>query len=222
MSTLKPENFDNAIEAKKIMSKYDSEKRTFGAASLALNFGTILKKLADLATKSILRRKIRLNSDNFKKTLLDIKRFKKLVEVQWTTEVGSLALKDLHEKASIKPKLLPITQDIMKLKSNTENTTEKAFEELTKSKSQTAYRTLVESTLVLTILDNRKRVGDIQYLDIKSFEDQTKNMQNTCVQTELATSLTENERVLTPNYQRIVSIGKGSRSVTVLHVYGPN
>jgi hypothetical protein len=146
---------------------------------------------------------------------MDIKRFKKLVEAQWTTELGSLALKDLHEKASIKLKLLPITQDIMKLKSSTENTAEKAFEELTKSKSQTAYRTLVESTLVLTILHNRKRVGDIQYLDIKSFEDQTKNMQNTCVQTELATSLTENERVLTQNYQRIVSIGKRSRPVTV-------
>lgn len=112
LSTLKPENFDDAIEATKKMSRYDVINRSFGAASLALHFGTTLKNLADLAIKLVLRKKIPLPVSNIERSLTDVERFKKIVESQWTTELGSLALKDLNEKAAVKPKLLPITEDI--------------------------------------------------------------------------------------------------------------
>lgn len=36
------------------------------------------------------------------------------------------------------------------------------------------------------------------------------------LQTELASSFTENEKILTQNYKSIISIGKGSRPVTIL------
>lgn len=49
-SILKPENFDAAIEAVKTISKYNTENRSFGAPSLALHFGTNLKKISDFAT----------------------------------------------------------------------------------------------------------------------------------------------------------------------------
>lgn len=216
LSTLKPEHFDNAIEATKNMSRYDTEKRTFGAASLALHFGTTLKQIADLAVKLILREKIPLFVQNIENTIKDLERFKKIVESQWTTELGSLALKDLNEKSVAKPKLLPVTEDVIKMKNFVENVAEEAYGRLKMSVTVNDYRILIETTLISTILHNRKRVGDIQYLDLNSYRGQIENVTNTIVQTELVSSLTENEKVLTQNYKRIVAIGKGSRPVTLL------
>nr|CAI5862353.1 unnamed protein product [Callosobruchus analis] len=94
ISVLKPEYFDNTIEAVKSISKYDPSKRNFGAASLALHFRTNLINLCDLAMKLILRKK----NSILIVTLIDIERFKNLVDTQWVTEIGSLALKDMKGK----------------------------------------------------------------------------------------------------------------------------
>lgn len=50
-STLKPEHFDLAVEAIKVISKYDCTTRSFKTLSLALHFRTSLKVLCDLAVK---------------------------------------------------------------------------------------------------------------------------------------------------------------------------
>lgn len=178
LSTLKPEKFDYVIEATKKLSKYDIENRNFGAPSLALHFGTPLKKLADLAEKLILRNKKPFHELDKEKYLIDLKRFKKLIENQWTTEIGSLAVKDLNEKAAIKPKLLPITKDIVDLKTFVEKMADDCCDKLTSNKSVELYKTLIEATLVLTILLNRKRVGDIQYLELTSYKQQISKTNN--------------------------------------------
>lgn len=215
LSVLKPESFDDIIEATKLMSNYDLINRNFGAPSLALHFGTSLKSIASLAIKLILRKKVPLGINDIEKTLIDIERFQKIVETQWSTELGSLALKDLNEKNSIKPKLLPVTEDIMKLKQYVENKAEESYRELKSSKNLESYRILTETTLISTILHNRKRVGDIQYLELKDYSDQLKNRENK-ITNEFTEALTEKEKILTQNYMRIVAIGKGSRSVVIL------
>ncbi|KAJ8950215.1 hypothetical protein NQ314_007967 [Rhamnusium bicolor] len=147
--------------------------------------------------------------------LTHLERFKNLVDTQWDIEIDSLALKDLNEKSATKPKLLPVTEDIIKLVKLVENKSEEAYKILTVTKDSNAYRILSETVLVGTILHNRKRVGDVQYLEWKSLREQFES-NNTVLQTEIANSLTENERILTQNYRRIISIGKGSRPVTIL------
>ncbi|KAI4463217.1 hypothetical protein MML48_4g00016860 [Holotrichia oblita] len=163
-------------------------------------------------------KKIPLPVSNIEKSLTELERFKKIVESQWTTELGSLALKYLNEKAAVKPKLLPVTEDIVKLKNFAEQSAEESYELLKSTKSIPAYKTLAETTLVLTILHNRKRVGDIQYLELNCYSEQINNNTNGTVQTEMATSLTENEKILTQHYKRIVSIGKGSRAITTRYL----
>lgn len=213
LSTMKSEHFDNAIEATKRLSKYDDETRSFGAASFALHFGTTLKQLADLAPKLISRKRIMVL--DLEKTLTNLERFRRLVESQWTTELGSLALKDLNEKSAKKPKLLPVTRDVITMKEYTEKIADESFQKLKKTKCLASYRILVETSIVLTILHNRKRVGDIQYLEINFYKDQIDNVKNK-ISEELLISLSENEKILTKNYQHIIAIGKGSRPVTIL------
>lgn len=214
ISILKPVNFDDIIEATKNISKYEVTRRCFGAPSLALHLGTTLKKMAELSEKLILRKKIPLPINDVEKTLTDLKRIKKLIESQWTTELGSLALKDLNEKSAIKPKLLPVTEDIMKLTTFLEQTANICYEQLINLKSIEEYKVLVETTLILTILHNRKRVGDIQYLELSSYREQHDKAPPK--ENDFLSTLTENEKVLTQHYKKIVAIGKGSRPVTIL------
>lgn len=213
LSVLKPMHFDTVIDVIKYISRYDPVSRSFGAASLALHFRTTLVALCNLASKLLLRKK--LHSDNVDKTLIELERFKNLVETQWATEIGSLALKDLNEKTSIKPKLIPITEDIIKLVNFVELKAQEAYEKLQTRKEINGFRILVETALILTVLHNRKRVGDVQYLEYKSCKEQLKNVIS-IQQSELTDSLSESERIMTKNYKRIISIGKGSRPVTIL------
>ena len=189
MISILNENFDKAVDAVKSLSKYDAVKRSFGAASLALHFRTTLSALCDLASKLFLRKKIPYLED-VEQILKNVERFKNLVESQWTIEIGSLALKDLHEKSSTKPKFLPLTEDIMKLAKLVKNAAEEAYKKLCVSKDMKSYRILSETVLVFTILHNRKRVGDAQYLEWKSCEEQLKS-ENVIEQNELAASLSE-------------------------------
>lgn len=214
-STMKPECVDDAILAVQKMASYDVENRSFKAPSLALHFRTTLTALASLAEKLIIRKTISMSPQTREKSLIELGRFSKQVEDHWAIEIGSLALKDLEEKRSTKPKLLPITEDIITLKKSVEKKAEEAYQSLKNTATPEEYKTLAECTLVLTIIHNRKRVGDIQFLDINTYEREIElNTQNT--QDEMLRSLTENERILTQSYQRIISIGKGSRCVPVL------
>jgi hypothetical protein len=91
-----------------------------------------------------------------------VKRFRELIMSQWTTEISSMAFKDLNEKKCNKPVILPLTKDILKLKDYVSQVANKAhINNETNDKKQ--FKFLVEATLVLTILYNRKRIGDVQY-----------------------------------------------------------
>lgn len=79
-------------------------------------------------------------------------------------------------------------------------------------RNSAAFKQLSETSLVLTILLNRKRVGDVQYMQLESY---TQTEESTC-QEECLTSLSEAEKVLCKHFKRIVTIGKGSRSVPIL------
>ncbi|XP_068901358.1 uncharacterized protein [Tenebrio molitor] len=127
LSCLKPEAFDDVIEATKKMSRYNAETRTFKSGSTALQFGAYLKQIADLTMKIILRKNILISVGDVEICLRDLKRFKELIESQWTIELGSLAMKDLNNRAANKPKLLPLTEDIMKLKQLLDKCAEEAY-----------------------------------------------------------------------------------------------
>lgn len=116
-----------------------------------LHFRTTLIALYDLAAKLILRNKIPIPT-NIDHTLKDLERFKNLVETQWATEIGSLALKDLNKISAVKPKLLPVTEDIVKLKTFVEGKAESAYQKLKSSKHMDSFQILAETVLTLTIL----------------------------------------------------------------------
>jgi hypothetical protein len=213
LSCLKPEAFDHAIQAVKILARFDQETKTFGAASHALHFGTYLIKLAELTKKIILRKKISIAEDR-NEILQELEWFRDLVKNHWTIEIGSLALKDLNAKNAQKPKVLPLTENIMKLKAFVDKESKRAHLNLNRSADTISFRNLMETTMISLIIHNRKRVGDIQYLLITEYESHINKP--VIHQPELYAALSEEEKILTKNYQRVVGIGKGSRQVPLL------
>ncbi|KAJ8911355.1 hypothetical protein NQ315_011648 [Exocentrus adspersus] len=76
----------------------------------------------------------------------------------------------------------------------------------------TQYKILVEATFMLLLLHNRKRVGDIQYIELIDVT----NMDKTPQEDDILEVLTPTERILTKLYRKIHTIGKGSKDLLVL------
>ncbi|KAK4885177.1 hypothetical protein RN001_001448 [Aquatica leii] len=86
-----------------------------------------------------------------------------MVVNHWNNEISSLATKDLAEKKWNKPVTLPLTKDVMKFRNYVTKVAMDNFELLKKQNSdEQAFKKLVEASLCLTILFNRRRIGDVQ------------------------------------------------------------
>ncbi|CAG9773450.1 unnamed protein product [Ceutorhynchus assimilis] len=210
---LKPEYFDNFVAATKVLSGFDINTKTFRAGSLALHMGTNLKYICDTATKLIIKKSKLLPCENTEQCLKEVKRLKALIQQNWNTEISSIALKDLNEKNWQKPKLLPLTSDLMVFQKYVMDKAHGAFRNINNSENiDRNYRILAECVLALTLLLNRKRVGEIQYLKLSVYCSSENNESSS----ELLDSLSESEKILSKKFMRVVTGGKGSKPVPIL------
>lgn len=197
---------------------YSETKRSYRAASYALHQGKTLKDLIDTAIYLICKKDkiIRKESlDNAKNLLDELNLLRTMIDKNWGRLIGSLALKNLNINKSrnqIK-KLLPLTEDVMKLRKYCIEKAENAVGQLKIKTNILQYRVLVEATFMLVLLHNRRRVGDIQYIELS---DVTKMDTTSEHSDEILQALSPTERMLTKLYKKIHTIGKGSKDLLVL------
>ncbi|KAF5277680.1 hypothetical protein FQA39_LY18437 [Lamprigera yunnana] len=214
---LNPTLFDDVVLCAKTISGYDDTRKTYKAPSLALHLGTTLQHMCELTTHLLLKKHTEFKCTNYEGRLKEVKRFRFLVQSQWSNEVASLALKDLAEKKWNTLTMLPLTQDIIKFKEHILENAEENFALLRNDRTNTtAFKKLVDVSLALTILFNRRRIGDVQYVETETY---LKNFYASN-QTEFIEQLTESEKALTTKYKRVVAGGKGSRAIVIL--FPPN
>ncbi|KAL3273320.1 hypothetical protein HHI36_014769 [Cryptolaemus montrouzieri] len=129
--------------------------------------GTNLKLLWDIALKIVIEKrvlpKIKWEDGNLKKK--EIKDLTKLIQNHWCNEISSMALKVLKEKQWQKPNLLPLAEDIENFRAYVSDLANSIYIELQGKWTPMNYRTLTECVLALTVMFNRKRIGDVLYLD---------------------------------------------------------
>ncbi|KAB0791718.1 hypothetical protein PPYR_03518 [Photinus pyralis] len=212
---LLPKNFDSVLSAVRIIVGYDPIKNTFKTPSLAMHLGTSLKLACQELSHLVLKetRGFRAQSPDLKTIWLkDIKNFKMLVESRWNIELASLANKDLMEKRWQKPLLLPLVSDIkifrdecLKMAEECENVFRQGNDD------RNTYKLLLNCTLALLIVFNRRRIGDIQYLKIADYKRDIRSDVN-----DFESVLTDVEKMLTSKYKRVVNGGKGNRAVVIL------
>lgn len=216
MDMLKPEMYENIIVASKIICGYDEESKTFKASSLALHLGTNLKFLCDVAKKALITKNPLFPTLADKEKELKVKEIfdlKSMIESHWCNDLASLAHKVLNENKVKKPKLLPLTEDVQCFNNYIRTLASEAFQKL-KNKEDVInnYKILTECTLCLVLVFNRKRIGEVQFLDIKSYETEELSIN----QEEFLKCLTEFEKKMSSCFKRVVVFGKGSKPVAIL------
>lgn len=208
---LKPELFEQVVNCAKNIGGYSEEKKTFRAPSLSAHIGTSMKQLCEICIKLLLQKSRLIRCENFEQKIVEVTRFKKLVESHWTIEISSIAFKDLNEKKWQKKTILPLTQDILKFKEFSLDLAAKSKLVVEQNPHDTkAFKTLTQCTLAITILFNRRRIGDVQYLKIEEYINDVSSTNIDEFQ------LSELEKVLTIKYKRVVAGGKGSRKIVIL------
>nr|CAI5843083.1 unnamed protein product [Callosobruchus analis] len=181
-----PKMFDTVIECAKRIGGYDPNEKTFRAPSLRAHIGTTLKQVSDILLHLILKQDSSVKCDSPEERIKAVKRFSDLVISQWTTEISSLAFKDLREKSGINLNYVTEVADkaLLALRAN--------------SSDKKQFKSLTDAALVLTILYNRRRIGDVQYTKLDTF------LQNFTVvnQDECLNAFSDSEKMLTKQYCR--------------------
>ncbi|KAJ3659002.1 hypothetical protein Zmor_010712 [Zophobas morio] len=208
--------FETLITATKLISGYDQSLKKFKAPSLALHMGTNLKIVCDIALKIVIEKKKMpdINWVDREETKTAIKEIKKLIEGHWCNELSSLALKDLKEKQWEKPAKLPLTSDIQAFQSYLSAHAEDAYEYIKDNLNvKQNYKTLTECVLALVVMFNRKRIGDVQYLKIETYNNARASTNN---QEAFVESLTPVEQIICKKLKRVLTGGKGSKPIPIL------
>lgn len=212
---LKPKNFDTILNAVRQITGYDPIKKVFTAPSVAMHLGTHLKIVCDELIHLILKESPGFTCESKEDMGFwqqEVKNFKKLVETRWNTEISALANKDLHEKRWNKPLLIPLVNDIKMFRDETFKIATECHQQfINHTDNVGTYKLLVQSTLALLILFNRRRIGDVQFL--KTHDYKTDRKTNFI---DFENVLSEGEKILTSKYKRVVNSGKGSREVVIL------
>ncbi|KAL3273371.1 hypothetical protein HHI36_014819 [Cryptolaemus montrouzieri] len=138
---------------------------------------------------------------------------KLLCDIALKIVIENIALKVIKEKQWQKPNLLPSAEDIENFRTYVNDLANSTYIELRQGKwTLMNYRTLTECVLAFTVMFNRKRIGDVQYLKIETY---TKN-ESTSIQEAFGESLTLVEKIISKKFKRVVTEGKGSKPVPIL------
>ncbi|KAK9685896.1 hypothetical protein QE152_g37600 [Popillia japonica] len=138
----------------------------------------------------------------------EIKDLRKLIEGHWCNELSSLALKDLKEKHWEKPLQLPLTSDLQLFNNYIDALADESLKGLENSdNNKIYYKQLTQCVLAKTVLFNRKRVGDVQYLKIENYNKSYSTVNPECFDQ----ALTEVEKIISKNHKRVITGGKGSK-----------
>lgn len=205
---LRPSHFRIIIDGVNEIACYNFETEKYESPTLAMNFGTLLKKCCDLATFTLLQQE---KTDWRRK---EIKTLKQLIESQWANEVSAQAATNLNEKKWNKNDLLPLTTDLKKLNLYLQDKAEENFNILQAAKhNEPAYTNLKEIIYSQIILLNRRRPAEVAQIKINTL----KSVNLSCEkETEFSSCLTETEKILLNRYSRFIVEGKRGRGVPIL------
>jgi len=201
---MKPQHFCDDIKAVKCVCGFDEDSHAFRIPSLGLKLGHALKKCALLMKSQGLQSSDDIMVENAEK-------FIQLCEIEWPCHVSSHALRTLDQRRWNKPKRLPLASDVKLLKDHLQSKLDVNKEALEKTSDSRAWYDLAKVTLVMIMLFNRRRSGEVERIPLKAYE----LMSNT-IDDDVFAHLSEWEKALCKSLNRMEIRGKRGRKVPVL------
>ncbi|XP_076107660.1 uncharacterized protein LOC143075943 isoform X3 [Mytilus galloprovincialis] len=209
-SLINPEYFDCIITAiQKLAGYHRNEQQIFAfeTPSLALNMGHNLVKTAEIKRGNA----IRMSDDVMKKESDD---FLMLHSSDWTQMISAVALATLRTNKFNKPMALPVTSDLVLLKTYLDSIIEELSSQKFKQQDLKLWKRLAEATLTRIILFNKRRSSEVAKLLTSSFKKRCNWQQN--VNEEISIGLKPVEKMLLQRLQMIETQGKQNKRCPVL------
>ena len=140
--------------------------------------------------------------------------FDQLITMRWNDEISKVSRTELETRKWNKPQLLPLTEDLKKLRDHLIAKRQEAINDLARNGSDVkAWRHLCTSTLASIILLNRRRSGEVAKVKVAVLTNMRKEDQ---VSDEIKKSLSPFEVELCKSLTRVEIRGKHGRKVPML------
>ena len=191
---LRPEHFDTVIDATKELGRYNMQNDdgeivpTFSIPSLPLLIGYALEKCASLMNGIGIKSKDQVCVTNAKD-------FLKLYKLEWNTKISAICIKNMNLKKFNKCQLLPITDDLLKVRSYMKENIPLFTKDLFKEPTLQNWRKLAELTGSRLTIFNRRRGNEAFNLLLKRFKERGNYM---------AAEMEEIKESLTPLEKRLM------------------
>jgi len=209
-SFIKPDRFDDIVcavqqEAKYVASAHSSSAR-LNKPSVALKLGYALRNCSGLVVNRALReRNVVLERD--------AEAFIRLYDTEWKVRVSSVALKTMKDDRRKKQDLLPLTSDLVKVRTYLDKSVVEYCEALNEHADTDNYSSLVSITLTSVILFNKRRSGEASRMLIESYHH---CKATTSGLNDIQKTLTNVEQQLCSRLKLVEIPGKRNRTVPVL------
>ena len=205
-----PAHFQKVINCVRTVSGFDCSTGMYKTPSLALKLGHAMKKCAVLLKSAALQesnKELEVKSDAFLQ----------LCDMEWTSEVSSMAMKTLRSKKMNKTAVLPLTRDISKLSSYLSNIVDDSIAKLTSDDTEDkehAWMSLAEALLAQIVMFNRRRSGELSKVTVSTYNNAMATNINT--DTDVHKHLSGVEQNLCQQLHRLEIPGKKGSIVPVL------
>ncbi|XP_033730885.1 uncharacterized protein LOC117320396 [Pecten maximus] len=213
---LKPGNFDNITEVvwniagtsqsgeeaftKRGLPKYEKP-------SLALKLGHSLKKMAEMKRGCAIR-----NGDEVGRK--EAENYIILHATEWNDKISSHASRTLSERHHNDPNLLPLTEDVVKLRRYLLNEQQRLIPLLRSTPSVNTWRNLALVALTRVTVFNKRRGGETGQILLETYKNRTN--WNEAGNAEVLGTLQPLEKKLLERLQLVEIVGKRERKVPVI------
>lgn len=162
ISIYDPKRYDNCIKTVHNLAQFDDTSHTYRTLYIASALGTLIKQVGQIL-KSMCIKQQEINRPTM------VENFIKLFEEDYLISVNKAIHETQGHRNRQKRVVLPTMNDIKILNSCLKHERIKAFNTLkTDGFSITAWRILAETTLISTMMFNRRRAGELERLLIEN------------------------------------------------------
>ena len=161
---IKPGRFDDVVSAVKSISNFHFHKGVQNVAtpSLSLKIGHSLKKCVNILRGHALRRKDKVLEE-------DAENFERLLVSEWSYRVSHHSLSALSTKKFNKVELLPLADDLDKLRKSVLSKMTFNAEALEKQPRLEVWSDLAQATLARLVMFNKRRGGEASKVLVESY-----------------------------------------------------
>ena len=166
---MKPSFFDDFVSATKELCtlQQGNQCQEFKIPSLALKIGYAMKKACVLGRGIALRKKDKILME-------DLQYFIDLIESDWSTRISSVAIDTLNEKTFNSHDILPVTEDLIKLKDFIVEGVRENYLKLRNEVTPESFRSLEEFAISRILTFNKRRCNEACKVTIDQFNDRHK------------------------------------------------